>query len=279
MMCPLPDGDLQAWVDGELEPAQAWRVQHHVAACPACQCRLQRWADLRTALRAQAASSHAPAHLRERITSHLRQRERKRYLSSTAVAALAAIACLSVLVGVYWRFMSQEPSSILSELVQAHAALAGGKISLTYPSADAAAIQRWLGEQLPFRPFVPRVTEAGFRLLGARTLDLAGRAAAVIGFSRAGHLYSLVSLPDPGTILDSGEPVALEGHPVRVVQQEDYTLALWSVRDLVYVMIADDDRDELLEYVALCVQQMRPPTYRGPGPIAPPDSSMPPLFG
>ena len=260
MMCPLPDGDLQAWFDGELEPAQAWRVQHHVAACPACQRRLQLWADLRAALRAQAASSHAPAHLHERITSHLRQCQQSRPRSSTAVAALAAIACLSVLVGVYWRFTSQEPSSILSELVHAHAALARGKISLTYPSADATAIQRWLGEQLPFRPFVPRVEEAGFRLLGTRTLAFAGRAAAVIGFSRAGHLYSLVSLPDPGNILDGGEPVALEGHPVRVVQQGDYALVLWSVRELVYVTIADDDREELLEYAAHCVQQMRPST-------------------
>jgi anti-sigma factor RsiW len=260
MTCPLPDGDLQAWFDGELEPAQARQVQHHVAGCPACQCRLQLWADLRAALRVRAASSHAPAHLHARITSHLRQRERRRRLSSTAIAALAAIACLSVLVGVYWRFTNQEPSLLLSELVHAHAALARGKLSLAYPSADAAAIQRWLGQQLPFRPFVPRVEEAGFRLLGTSTLVLAGRAAAVIGFSRAGHLYSLVSLPDPGNILDGGESVALEGHPVRVVQQEDYTLVLWSVRELVYVMIADDDRDELLEYAALCVQQIRSST-------------------
>jgi anti-sigma factor RsiW len=260
MRCPLSDSDLQAWFDGEFAPAQARQVQHHVAGCPACQCRLQLWADLRAALRARAASSHAPAHLHARISSHLRQRERRQRLSSTAVAALAAIACLSVLVEVYWRFTSQELSSIFSELVQAHAALARGKISITYPSADAAAIQRWLGEQLPFRPFVPRVEEAGFRLLGTRTLALAGRAAAVISFSRAGYLYSLVSLPAPGTILDSGETVALEGHPVRVVRYGDYTLVLWSVRELVYVMIADDDRDELLEYATLCVRQMRPPT-------------------
>jgi anti-sigma factor RsiW len=279
MTCPLPDGDLQAWFDGELEPAQARRVQHHVAGCPACQRCLKLWADLRAALRAQTASSHVPAHLHERTTSHLRQRERRQRLSSTVVAALAAIACLSVLVGVYWRFTSPEPSSILSELVGAHAALARGKLSLTYPSTNAAAIQRWLEERLPFRPFVPRIAEAGFRLLGTRTLVLRGRAAAVISFSRAGHLYSLVSLPALGTILDSGEPVALEGHPVRVVRQEDYTLVLWSVRELVYVMIADDDRDELLEYAALCVQQMSPPTYRSPGQIAPRDSSMPPLFG
>jgi anti-sigma factor RsiW len=35
MTCPLPDGDLQACFDGELEPAQAKQVQHHVAGCPA----------------------------------------------------------------------------------------------------------------------------------------------------------------------------------------------------------------------------------------------------
>jgi hypothetical protein len=52
----------------------------------------------------------------------------------------------------------------------------------------------------------------------------------------------------------------LEGSQVRIIQQGGYTLALWSVQRFVYAMISDDDRVELLEYVALCVRQMRPPT-------------------
>jgi anti-sigma factor RsiW len=43
-------------------------------------------------------------------------------------------------------------------------------------------------------------------------------------------------------------------------RQGAYTLALWLAQGLVYAMISDDDRDELLEYAALCVRQMRRPT-------------------
>jgi hypothetical protein len=61
-------------------------------------------------------------------------------------------------------------------------------------------------------------------------------------------------LPEVGDMLE------LEGSQVRIIQQGGYTLALWSVQRFVYAMISDDDRVELLEYVALCVRQMRPPT-------------------
>jgi anti-sigma factor RsiW len=97
-------------------------------------------------------------------------------------------------------------------------------------------------------------------VLGARTLVLARQAAAAISFRRAGHLYSLLSFPDPGTIPDGGGMIELEGSRVRIVQQGGYTLVLWSVQGLAYAMISDDDRDELLEYAATCVRQMRPPT-------------------
>jgi anti-sigma factor RsiW len=43
-------------------------------------------------------------------------------------------------------------------------------------------------------------------------------------------------------------------------RQGGYTLVLWLAQGLVYAMISDDDRDELLEYAALCVRQMRRPT-------------------
>ncbi len=57
-----------------------------------------------------------------------------------------------------------------------------------------------------------------------------------------------------------GKGLSWRGARSGSVLQGGYTLVLWSVQGLVYAMISDDDRDELLEYAALCVRQMRPPT-------------------
>jgi anti-sigma factor RsiW len=173
---------------------------------------------------------------------------------------MAAVALLSVLAIMSLRLPGPEPVALMTELTTAHAAFVRPERSLPYLSADAAAIQRWLGEQLPFQPFVPRVEGAGFRMLGARTLVLARQAAAAISFRRDSHLYSLVSFPDPGTLAAVGDMTELEGRQVRIARQGNYTLVLWSVQGLAYVMISDDDWDEFLEYATLCLQQMRPPT-------------------
>jgi anti-sigma factor RsiW len=148
----------------------------------------------------------------------------------------------------------------VTELTTAHAALVRHELALAYLSADTAAIQRWLGEHLPFQPFVPHIETADFQVLGAHTLVLARQAAAVISLRRASHLYSLVSFRDRGTLPEVGDMRELERTQVRIVQQGGYTLVLWLAQGLVYAMISDDDWDELLEYAALCVRQMRSPT-------------------
>jgi hypothetical protein len=89
---------------------------------------------------------------------------------------------------------------------------------------------------------------------------LARQAAAAISLRRTTHLYSLVSFRGRGTLPEVGNMRELERIQVRIVQQGGYTLVLWFAQGLVYAMISDDDRDELLEYTALCVRQMRSPT-------------------
>jgi anti-sigma factor RsiW len=260
MRCTQQDAELQAWFDGELEPSQARRVQHHVAECPACQRRLQLLETLRAALQTQTAAHRAPPDVHDRLRRHLREFEQRRRLWGTTVVAMAAVALFSALASVYWWLPRREPAGLMMELTKAHAALVRHELALAYLSADTAAIQRWLGERLPFQPFVPRVEAAEFHVLGARTLVLARQAAAAISFRRASYLYSLVSFPDPGTIPAVGDMIELEGSQVRILQQGGYTLVLWLAQGLVYTMITDDDRDELLEYAAVCMRQMRPPT-------------------
>ncbi len=260
MTCSEHDTDLQAFWDRELEPSRRMRLEEHIAGCQSCQRRLQLFEELRSALRAHAAVQKAPVHVKEHTRMQLQRVERRRSRSWRAIAAMVAVALLSSLAGMYWFSTSQEDSALLAELVNAHAALARGEIPLAYPSPDAAMVQRWLGERLPFRPFVPREAAAEFRLLGAQTVSVFNQAGAVLLFTRDGHKVSLVSLPAAGKIPSFGKKVHTKGMLFWTFMQGGYTLVLWLEEGLLFAMVGADDVEELLEYAHLCVLQMRSPT-------------------
>ena len=46
MTCPDHDADLLAWVHGDLDRAQRWRLRAHLTLCPRCRDRVRRYASL-----------------------------------------------------------------------------------------------------------------------------------------------------------------------------------------------------------------------------------------
>jgi len=131
-------------------------------------------------------------------------------------------------------------------------------------AADATAIQHRLHTHLSFRPIVPQVEQAGFRLRGAGTLTLMNRTAAAISFGREGRLYSLLSLPAWADLPHLGKRVEMGEISFHIFRQQGYTFVLWVAQGLLYVLVAAEDEDELLEYAALCARQMRTPLSQTP---------------
>ena len=260
MECNQRDEDLQAFFDGELDPARAASFRQHIADCPFCQSRLQFLQNLRAELRAQAAAYKAPAHVRERIRGRLQQREGRRRRLWKAVAVIAAITVFSFLGGVYWLFMSQKASSLLEELASVHAGIVRGEIALAYPSADVDVLRRWLGQRLSFRPILPQAAWGGFHLVGARTFSWSNQKGALLLFAEDDSKVSLVTLPRPEQIPSSGKAVEMDGIRFWIFMQGVYTLVLWSEHGLLYAMVSDEEADETLEYARLCALQMRSPS-------------------
>jgi anti-sigma factor RsiW len=173
---------------------------------------------------------------------------------------MLAVALLGFLGGGFWLFSRQRPPALLAELMEIHTGLARSELPLTYPSSDAEMLQRWLGQRLPFRPFIPRVEGTGFDLLGARTLSLLNREGAVLLLAKEGHKVSLISLPEGGHIQTFGKKKTRKGMQFWIFAQGIYSVVLWAEQGLLYAMVSDEDVDDLLEYARLCVLQMRAPT-------------------
>lgn len=259
MSCAERDADLQAFLDGELSPSKALVVQRHIDVCPLCQNRLQVLHDVRSELRAHAATYRAPQSLKEQLHGRLRRAERRRR-AWHAVVAMLALALLVGGTGLYWLYTGPMTPSLVTELVGAHAAIVQGEITLAFPSADRALVRHWLEQQLPFQPVIPRADWGGFQLLGARTLTLSDQEGAFLLFGRGDRKVSLVSLPDPPPIPGYSTQVEMDGMRFWFFVQGVYTFVLWSEHALLYVMVSDDEVDESLEHARLCAQQIRAPS-------------------
>jgi anti-sigma factor (TIGR02949 family) len=260
MNCAEREADLQAFLDGELEPSEALMFQQHVEKCPSCQSRLQFFQELRAQLRTHAAAYRAPKSLKEHLGSRLRRAQRRRRHLWHAVVAVIAIALLVGVGGIVWMATDQTMPPLLTELIAAHEAIIHGQATLSLSSDDIGTVRRWFSDRLSFRPRIPAAEWEGFHLLGARILALSDHEGAFLLFGRDDHRVSLVSLPNLSHLPRFSKQVKLDGITFWLSIQGVYTIILWSEEGVLSAMVSDEDVEESLEYARLCAQQMRLPT-------------------
>jgi anti-sigma factor (TIGR02949 family) len=260
MNCAERDADLQAFLDGELEPSEALIFQQHVETCSSCQSRLQFFQELRSQLRTHTATYKAPSSLQEHLGRRLRQAERQRHLARHGAVAIVAIALLVGVGGLYWMATDQTRPPLLTELTSAHEAIVRGQVQLSLFSDDRETVRRWFSQRLPFRPRIPAGNWEEFHLLGARILALSDREGAFLLYGRDDRRVSLVSLSDPPHLPGFSKKVEVDGITFWIFIQGVYTIIFWSEEGILSAMVSDDDVEESLEYARLCARQMRLPT-------------------
>ena len=72
MTHPSLEAQLDAYLDGELEPSDARELESHLAQCPACTRFLDGRLALRSAIKARIPALQAPKPLEEKVRSRLR---------------------------------------------------------------------------------------------------------------------------------------------------------------------------------------------------------------
>jgi anti-sigma factor (TIGR02949 family) len=260
MNCTEREEDLQAFLDGELEPSEALMFQQHVESCSSCQSRLQFFQELHSQLRRYTATNKPPESLKEHLEGRLRQAERGWRLARHGAVAIVAIALVFGVGSLYWMATDQTLPPLLTELIGAHKATVHGQATLTLSSGDIGTVRRWFSERLSFRPRIPAADWGGFHLLGARILAMADHEGAFLLYGRDDRRVSLVSHPDSSQLAGFSKKVEVDGITFWIFLQGVYTIILWSEEGVLSAMVSDEDVEESLEYARLCAQQMRLPT-------------------
>jgi anti-sigma factor RsiW len=221
---------LNAYIDGELDPAHALEFERKLADNPALAAERTRIEALRSAVRERLPRDAASPMLRRRVVALTRPQPfaanwGKRWgamAASIAVAFIAGSAATFVALGP----ASREPVPEL--LVASHMRGLMASQMIDVASSDRHTVKPWFNGKLPQSPRVVDLTAQGFPLVGGR-IDVIGLTPAPTLVYRARqHVISLTALP--ASAHADGPIRPLDGY--NVVEWTDGELTYWAVSDL-----------------------------------------------
>ena len=246
MNCTRVRQMLDAFIDGELDPATNADIEAHLGGCQDCaRVRTERHA-LVGRIGADAPYYSAPLALRAAIDRKLdragepprRIPARPTWLQTGALAAGTAIAGL-----LFGLSINQWPAADATseQAVASHvASLAPPRRLVDVESSDRHVVKPWLIGKIDFAPPVLDLEPFGFTLLGARLDHVGNRQAAAVVYRIRNHDINLFvwRAAREGTRTET-ELTAVRG----------FGVASWTQNGLMFVAVSDVDRRDLQKFV------------------------------
>jgi anti-sigma factor RsiW len=246
-MTAIPDPlQLNAYVDGELEPAGALTVEAACAENPAVRTQLEHLLQVRKSVRSQAGYVRAPALLRDRIDAILdlesgkaraaaadrvgavQARWRRWFVWESYASALAAVA--AVALAAHWILLPLENDErVQSEVIASHARAVVSQRLVDVASSDHHTVKPWLSSRLDYSPPVEEPPQSDTQLLGARVDYVDGRPVAALVLRHAGHEVDSFVWPAPG---GDTSPAFSQERGFRVARWTRSGMRHWVVSDL-----------------------------------------------
>lgn len=234
-----PQKLLQAYVDGELDPAATLELETALAADPSLRAAHERLVALSGAIREKAEYHAAPgglsARIRGRLPAEKKLAARKPFLPAFAFATLAV-----ALIGV--ALVLQRPGDderLAAELLSSHARATLGQRLIDVASSDQHTVKPWLSARLPFSPPVTDFAAKGFPLDGGRVDYIGGRPVAVLVYQRRKHRIEVFVWPVAG------------GQSRRIEARDGLNMQSFVRDGMQFWLVSDLDREELGELAGL----------------------------
>jgi anti-sigma factor RsiW len=219
---------LNAYIDGELDPAHALDFERRLAEDPALAQERTRIEALRGAVRGLPRATARPE-LRRRVMALAQPSafSRLRHAGWPAIAASLVAAAAAGSIGTLVALgPGDEPLPTL--LVASHMRGLMASQAVDVASSDRHAVKPWFNGKLPESPRVVNLTAKGFALVGAR-IDVIGLTPVPTLVYRARlHVISVTAVPH--ATLHAAPPHAINGY--NIVAWTDGPLAYWAVSDL-----------------------------------------------
>src|SRR5438552_12949376 len=266
---------MDGYLDGELDPITSQTIEQHLLECPKCDQAYKIHGSLVRAIGNATPYYKAPAELRERIQSSLRdeiadlptrnvaqdtqalfpRREpRPRTIgweTSWNWLALAAAVIFAAIIAWNLGPRLQRPGAnqfLATQLIASHVRSLMANHLTDVASSDQHTVKPWLDVKLDFAPAVVDLSPEGFPLIGGRLDYLDNRAVAALIYQRRKHFINLFVWPAAPD----------ETRTPKTITRQGYQLLHWVESDLNYWAVSDINEKELQEFKQLFEEQSVP---------------------
>jgi anti-sigma factor RsiW len=221
---------LNAYIDGELDPAHALEFERRLAESPALAEERRRIEALRRVLQERLPRATASPALRRRVMALARPSFRavnwRIGWAAMAASLVAAVAAGSLATLVALGPGSREP--VPEMLVASHLRALMASQAVDVVSTDTHTVKPWFNGKLPVSPRVVNLAAQGFPLAGGR-IDVIGLTPVpTLVYKARQHVISLTALPLPER--ESAPRRPINGY--NIIEWTDGPWAYWAVSDL-----------------------------------------------
>jgi anti-sigma factor RsiW len=253
LSCELTQRYVAGYMDGELDLVRTIDMEAHLNGCSGCSQELENIRALRATLQRSSLAYAAPAALRERIQSSLREssgseiRESKFKWPSLNMWQLAGAFALLVLIsasGWQWTTRLRTPSSdqrIAAEVFSSHVRSLEGNHLMDVVSTDQHTVKPWFDGKLDFSPPVEDLASDGFPLVGGRLDYVENREVAALIYQRRKHFINVFVWPN---LSGSNSSQAIES-------QQGYNIMRWSRGGFQFWAVSEVGASDLVGFVHL----------------------------
>ena len=233
----------QAYLDGELDGADAAAAECHLETCAECQALAAHTADLSDAVR-KVVRYRAPDTLRHRLNKALDRQTRRSPAKSFWYGAASGGGLSALAAGFALLALLPPSAATLSQsIVDAHTAALTSEKTIMVASSNHHTVKPWLAAHAGISPPVTDFADQGFTLTGGRTDEIAGNHAAVAVYRHGNHEVDLFTWPDRGARLPQAG------------MARGFRMAFWKMGDLNYAAVSDMDAAAFQKFVDLAKAQ------------------------
>jgi anti-sigma factor RsiW len=253
---------MDGYLDAELDPITSQAIEQHLQGCPSCNRAYKAHLSLIGVIGNVAPYYKAPAELRKRIQSALRQESgehltrdlapdadslfRQRPPAQPAIfsgtswnwLALAAAIVLAAIIAFTFLPRLRGPRSdqfLATQLIASHVRSLLANHLTDVASSDQHTVKPWLDTKLDFAPAVVDLSSDGFPLIGGRLDYLDNRNVAALIYQRRKHFINLFVWPADSSTDRSTKSISRQG----------YQLLHWTDSDFTYWAVSDVNETEL----------------------------------
>jgi anti-sigma factor RsiW len=232
---------VHAYLDGELDPANALGIAQQMRTEPALAAESERIKALQQLIHERLPREEAPPGLHARIEASVGGLQRQRAQPSWRALA-ASIALTAMVTGSSTWFVvgSQPTTTVADSLVSDHIRALMAPEPVDVVSSDRHTVKPWFNGRIPNSPRVVDLAKDEFPLMGGR-IDVIGQLpVSTLVYRHAKHFISLTEVPADSNILDR-TPRTVNG----------YNVLHWIENGVSYWAISDVARKDLEDFARL----------------------------